>query len=83
MKSDPQKITVLMGGNSPERPVSLKTGAAVSEALKSLGYEVTVINYESDLAQWIPELKASDLVFLALHGGDGESGQVQAFLEIL
>ncbi|NOZ75760.1 MAG: D-alanine--D-alanine ligase, partial [FCB group bacterium] len=30
-----------------------------------------------------PELKASDLVFLALHGGDGESGQVQAFLEIL
>jgi len=81
--TDLPRIVVLMGGNSPERPVSLNTGKAVTEALESLGYPVTAIDYQDDLVQWIKELKRAALVFLALHGGDGESGQVQAFLQIL
>lgn len=83
MKSDRQNITVLMGGNSPERPVSLKTGQAVSAALEALGYRVKAIDYHRDLTRWLADLRAADLVFLALHGGDGESGQVQAFLDLM
>ncbi len=72
-----------MGGISPERPVSLNSGKAIVKALKAVGYPVTVIDYNGDLSRWIPDFKASDLVFMALHGGDGESGQVQAFLQLL
>ena len=71
-----------MGGKSSEREISLKTGRAISEALKRLGYEV----YELDLSPELPckllELKP-DKVFIALHGRPGEDGTVQGMLEIL
>ncbi len=71
-----------MGGKSSEREISLKTGKAISEALKRLGHEV----YELDLSPELPckllELKP-DKVFIALHGRPGEDGTVQGMLEIL
>ena len=39
-----EKIAVLFGGVSMEREVSLNSGAAVTEALKSLGYNVEGID---------------------------------------
>lgn len=73
------RITVLAGGPSAERDVSLKSGQAVANALESAGHSVQLadINPDSLDALDIP----SDMVFIALHGAFGEDGQVQRLLE--
>jgi len=73
-------ITVMLGGASAEREVSLKTGAAVAGALRSLGHTVHELDPQGD--NWMLPPK-TDVVFLALHGTYGEDGQVQACLEEL
>ena len=74
------RITVMLGGFSAEREVSLKTGAAAVQALRSLGHAVTELDPPGP--EWtLP--KATDVVFLALHGTYGEDGQVQERLETL
>lgn len=75
-------VAVLMGGWSVEREVSLKSGTACAAALESIGYRVTRIEVERDLAQVLAKLKP-DVVFNALHGRFGEDGCVQGILEIL
>ena len=75
-------VAVLKGGLSAERDVSLRSGAAVAEALRSEGYTVTEIDAGRDLAQVLAELKP-DSVFNALHGKFGEDGCVQGILELL
>ncbi len=71
-------ITVMLGGFSAEREVSLKTGAAVAKALRSLGHTVHELDPQDD--EWtLPP--GMDVVFLALHGTYGEDGQAQARLE--
>lgn len=71
-------ITVMLGGPSAEREVSLRTGAAVAAALRSLGHSVTELDPKS--GQWrLPE--GTDVVFLALHGTYGEDGTIQAELD--
>jgi len=37
-------ITVMLGGPSAEREVSLRSGAAVAEALRSLGHRVNELD---------------------------------------
>ncbi len=71
-----------MGGKSSEREISLKTGRAVSEALKKLGYEVFELDLSEDLPCKLLEIKP-DKVFIALHGEYGEDGRVQGMLDIL
>ena len=73
-------ITVLLGGPSAEREVSLKTGAAVANALRSLGHRVHEVDPQP-AALRIPA--DTDVVFLALHGTYGEDGTVQRELERL
>lgn len=74
-----KKIAVLMGGTSNERKVSLESGKNVAEALASLGkYEVIPVILESDDLSDLPE--GVDAVYIALHGGWGENGGVQAEL---
>ncbi len=78
------KIAVLMGGASSEREISLQTGRAVAEALSNAGHEVLALDIprvEAVLGE--SRLKAQDLVFPALHGGEGEDGHLQALLEIM
>ncbi len=76
----PLVITVMLGGSSAERDVSLKTGESVARALRSLGHEVHELDPKSN--EWtLPP--ATDAVFLALHGTYGEDGQVQTQLEAL
>jgi len=76
------KIAVLMGGTSSEREVSLRTGRAVENALKSQGLQVVGIDVDG---QMVRKLMAAqiDLVFLALHGRGGEDGSVQGLLEVM
>lgn len=73
-------ITVMLGGPSAEREVSLRTGAAVASALRSLGHEVNELDPRTP--EW--NLPAqTDAVFLALHGTYGEDGTVQKQLDAL
>ncbi len=74
------EIVVIMGGCSSEREVSLRSGAAVAEALRRNGFAVR----ELDLVR--EELPAGldaarDVVFPVLHGGFGENGGIQSLLE--
>lgn len=79
--STPLTITVMLGGPSAEREVSLRTGAAVAAALRANGHTV----HELDPAgpgQWtLPA--GTEVVFLALHGTYGEDGTVQRELEAM
>lgn len=73
------KIHVICGGDSSERAVSLRSGAAVAAALESAGFIVQV----SDIDVSDRELQGSDAVFLVLHGSGGEDGTIQRRLETL
>ena len=74
-----KKICVLMGGTSNERDVSLVSGKNVVDALTSLNkYDVIPVILDRDSVEDVPDC---DACFLALHGGWGESGGVQAALD--
>ena len=73
-------IVVMLGGPSAEREVSLRTGAAVAKALRSLGHEVHELDPKTP--DWTLPPKA-EVVFLALHGTYGEDGTVQKQLDRL
>jgi D-alanine-D-alanine ligase len=71
-------VVVMKGGPGEEREVSLQSGRAVAEALRSIGHQVTEIDpqhREFDLPA------GTDVVFLALHGDYGEDGTIQQQLE--
>ena len=112
------RITVLMGGTSSERDVSLASGLRIAEALRSRGHtvrsvdtakgalteederrmlaggvvkqlpptpeELARMNAESltDTAARLPKRGECDVAFLALHGGRGEDGTIQALLDL-
>lgn len=120
------KLVVLLGGNTPEREVSLRSGAGIGRALLDLGHEVTLLDTGTGRILPDPETaralgsgrsappeeappefhddagrllvpgagagslevyvksipRAADLVFIALHGGDGENGVLQAVLDL-
>ncbi len=120
-------ITVLAGGNSTERDVSLVSGKEVYKALKSKGHKVVLLDVylgiddvdvervfedERDWSEGIGKVAAvnpgledirklkgddrdffgknvreicmkSDIVFLALHGANGEDGKIQASLDLM
>ncbi len=72
-------ITVLAGGPGGEREVSIESGKAVTEALRSLGHDVSCEDVGPDnLAALARQV---DCVFVALHGRFGEDGQIQEILE--
>jgi len=73
-------VTVMLGGPSAEREVSLRSGAAVLGALRGIGYRVSELD-PRDRNWKLP--RGTDVVFLALHGTYGEDGTVQAQLDEL
>jgi D-alanine-D-alanine ligase len=110
-------ITVLMGGTSSERNVSLASGIRIVQALRGNGHTVVALDPArgviSDAEQrelvtgkvgteppslealskfaegtFLPnltsmkEIKDADVAFLALHGGQGEDGTIQALLDM-
>lgn len=79
-----RRVTVLMGGFSAEREVSLKSGGAAAKALTEAGFEVATIDVTRDPAALLAALDPRpDVVFNALHGRFGEDGSVQGLLDIL
>ncbi len=104
------KIAVLLGGDSPERKVSIASGMGIVEALRRRGHEIVPVDPSLPLEEqsepdriaigeeppadipslprgrvfdWLgaPAIGDADCVFVALHGGAGEDGTVQAMLE--
>lgn len=80
--STPVHVAVLMGGWSSEREVSLVTGAGVADALERVGYRVTRIDMDRDIAVRLADMKP-DVVFNALHGTPGEDGTVQGMMDLM
>jgi D-alanine-D-alanine ligase len=112
------RITVLMGGTSSERDVSLASGLRIAEALRTRGHTVRTVDTakgaitEDDerrmlaervvkplppspqeltrmraesrapTAARLPKREECDVAFLALHGGSGEDGTIQAMLDL-
>ncbi|PJJ99721.1 D-alanine--D-alanine ligase [Lysobacteraceae bacterium NML03-0222] len=76
------QVAVLLGGESSEREVSLKSGAAVLAALQSRGVNAFAVDGIKALLPAIAEGRV-DRVFNILHGGDGENGVVQGLLAAL
>ena len=74
------KIKIIYGGNSSEREISKLTGISVFNALEEL-YDVELIDVVGSIENYLFELKKADLIFNALHGGEGENGIIQSFLE--
>ena len=77
-----EKVTVLMGGISAERDVSLDSGKACAKALAEIGFEVTSLDAKHDFIEKLIKNKP-DKVFNALHGRFGEDGSIQGLLEHL
>lgn len=77
-----RKIAVIMGGDSAERAVSLRTGAAVLAALCSRGYQAVAMDAAEPLPAQLADQQI-DVAFLAVHGRHGEDGTLQGLLEML
>jgi D-alanine-D-alanine ligase len=76
------KVAVLLGGNSAEREVSLKSGQAVLNALQNYGVDAIAFDPQNRSLWELKELNV-ERVFIALHGRGGEDGTVQGALEFM
>lgn len=75
-------VAVLFGGHSAEREVSLESGQAVHKALSNLEIAAQLLDTRNE--DWLTQLPGNyQHAFIALHGGDGEDGTVQAILKSL
>lgn len=80
-------VAVIYGGRSAEREVSLESGVRVAQALMNKGYQVVKIDLYGDDGKLDPVRQLIDtefdIAFIALHGGEGEDGRLQALLDML
>jgi len=76
------KILVLLGGSSSEREVSLSSGRRVAEALRERGHQVSEADPGKDPLAILAQARAADVVWMALHGGVGEDGTIQALFDL-
>ncbi len=77
-----KRIGVLMGGTSAEREVSLRSGSAVFNAVRKLGYNAVAIDVASNACELL-KAERIEIAFIVLHGGWGEDGSVQGLLEVM
>jgi len=80
-----KRIVVLMGGASAEREISLRSGAAVTQALSSHGWDVVALDLPENTTLWFEGIQNSsaDIAFITLHGTYGEDGCIQGLLETM
>lgn len=76
------RVAVIMGGDSAEREVSLKSGRAVLDALLAAGVDVIGIDAAQDLIGQL-QTHAVTQVFNVLHGRGGEDGKLQGLLDFM
>ncbi len=74
------RVAVLMGGTAAEREISLVSGMAVYEALKSRGINAIAVDIGEDPVKQLAEIDC-DRAFNVLHGRGGEDGVIQGVLE--
>ena len=74
------KVGILMGGFSEEKEISVLSGNAVADACIKNNFSVKKIIFEGKNTNLIKSAEEVDIIFNALHGGDGENGKVQSFL---
>lgn len=74
------KIGVVRGGLSAERPISLRSGRAVTRALKRVGLSAFPVD-PADRKNFFRKIREADILFIALHGKGGEDGVIQKMLE--
>lgn len=77
-----KRVTVVNGGRSMERAISLRSGRRAASALEDLGFEVAVVDPDHRFVRHIAEHRPA-FVFVAMHGRGGEDGTLQDILEIL
>src|ERR1700741_3942654 len=75
-------VAVLMGGWSAERDVSLRSGKACADALERIGYRVSRMDVDREIAAKLRALKP-EVALNVLHGRPGEDGTLQGMLEVL
>lgn len=74
------RVGVLLGGDSSEREISIRSGKAIAAALRSQGIDIVEIGEKEPVREGV--LTSSiDVAFIALHGKGGEDGTIQQFLE--
>jgi len=79
-------VGVMMGGCSSEREISLRSGQAVCEALRTAGWNAVPLRVEQETEEEVRTLVETtpvDVVFVAMHGGFGEDGRLQNILDRL
>ena len=76
------RVAVLMGGPSAEREISLISGRAVLEALRSRKVDAHAFD-PAERELFDLKREGFQRVFIALHGRFGEDGTVQGALEVL
>ncbi|PKK90543.1 MAG: D-alanine--D-alanine ligase [Candidatus Wallbacteria bacterium HGW-Wallbacteria-1] len=77
-----KKISVLLGGDSSEREVSLKSGSYVTAALQKLGYDASSLDIGSDPVAAMGTARP-EVAVIMLHGKFGEGGQIQGLCECM
>jgi len=75
------RVAVVSGGLSHERDVSVRSGRRLTEALLRGGLSVEDWDVDERFMRLLTDHDA-DVAFVALHGGSGENGTVQALLEL-
>lgn len=76
------RVAVLLGGESAEREVSLQSGEAIVQALRGISVDAFALDVGKNAIELL-ERERPDHAFIALHGGAGEDGRIQALLEYL
>jgi D-alanine-D-alanine ligase len=77
-----KRIAVLMGGQSAEREISIRSGRAVWTALIRKGYDAIPLEVDASVVSRLREVRGQ-IAFIALHGPGGEDGTIQGMLEVL
>ena len=80
-----KKICIIYGGWSEEREISLMSGQAVYDVLKSSDYEVFILDLKNNkqmLSEFVNN-NSIDIIFNLIHGKGGEDGLVQSWIEDL
>ena len=76
------QVVVLAGGLSPEREVSLRSGARVRDELVRAGVDAIILDADSALLGRLGTYPPS-AVFPAIHGSCGEDGSIREVLDLL
>lgn len=77
------KVALLKGGTSKEREISLLSGQACATALRAKGFDVVELDPAQGNFISLLEGAKPDVVFIALHGRDGEDGCIQGMCEVM